>query len=169
MVEIDRRLSGSEFPKLVVPETKKITNEDIGRMFGDNYRQLIERKAAQFGITGLQFFDAPRPHDGSQAVYLVEQLVGDHLILVPVLEPNMRTSRHCHEAPMAVERYLHIAGESFVSIDDKELPLNSEQNLIEVPLGVFHQVRTQESPSLALIIMENARLVPPGRLHVKLP
>lgn len=160
MIEIDRGLGKSE----------PLNLEYVAEMFGVNYRKLVEDRARQLGIKEeLQFFDFPKPHNGSQAVYLVEQLVGDHLILVPVLGPNMRTSRHYHEAPMVMERYFHIAGESFVSIGDKELPLNSERNLIEVPLGVIHQVRTQESPSLTLIIMENARLVAPGRLHVKLP
>lgn len=161
MVEVNR---GS------IREERQITSVHLAEMFGSDYKERIERKAAGIGIREkLVFFDSPHPHVGSQAVYLAEQFVGDHLILVPVLGPNMITSWHYHEAPMVMERYFHIAGESFVSVNGKKLPLNSEQNLIEVPLDVVHQVRTQENPSLTLIIMENARLVAPGRLHIKLP
>ncbi|GEM_PF-3843883 len=167
MLEIDKRFIETES---LVQERKRLTNEDLVGMFGANYKQLIEHKAVQLGINErLQFFDSAKPHDGSQAVYIVEQFVGNDWILASVLEPNMETSKHHHRAPMIREKYLHIAGESFVSLDGKEFPLNSEQNLIEVPLDIIHQVRTQENPSLTLIIMENARLVAPGKLHVKLP
>lgn len=168
MVEIDRRLSGSEFPKLVVPETRKLTNEDIKGMFGVNYRKLIEDRASALGIDEqLRFFDAPLAHKNSEAVYVAEQYVEDHLILVPVLQLNMKTSRHHHEAPMVKEVYFHIAGESFVNVGEQKLVLNHDQDMIEVSLDISHQVKTQGNPSLTLIIMEKARLVPHGRLHIE--
>lgn len=168
MAERYSRFHMPESPELVVPEKKQLTNEDVIKMFGTDYKKLVQGKATQLGMSEqLRFFDSPLPHNGSQAVYLAEQFVGDHLILVSVLGPNMRTSRHYHEAPMVQERYFHIAGESFVNVDGKELPLNHEQNLIKVSLGVVHQARTQGNPALTLIIMENARLVSSGRLHIK--
>ena len=168
MVERNGGLIRSEPSGLLVPEKRPLTNEDIARMFGPDYRKLIEKKAEQVGIgERLRFFDIPLPHNRSQAVYLAEQFVGDHLVLVPVLGPNMKTSRHSHVAPMVQERYFHIAGESFVKVGGEDLALNDEQNLIEVPLGVVHQVSTKEKSALTLIIMENALLVPSGRLHVE--
>lgn len=153
---------------LVMPEKKQLTNEDIIEFFGANYRQLIEDKAVGLGINAkLNFFDSPLPHEGSQAVYLVEQLVEDHLILVPVLGPNMRTSRHHHESPMVQEIYFYIVGESFIKVGKEEHLLNRERPRIDVPLDAVHQVRTEEKPALTLIIMEKARLVPPDRLHIK--
>lgn len=148
---------------------RQITSVHLAEMFGPDYKERIECKAAGLGIREkLVFFDFPKSHNGgSQALYIVEQYVGNDLVLASVLEPNMKTSKHHHEAPMLREIYFHIAGESFVSVDGKKFPLNREQNLIEVPLGVSHQVRTQEDPALTLIIMENARLVVAGRLHIK--
>lgn len=156
MVEVEKGIGKSE-----------ISLKDVVGMFGDNYRQLVEKKALQLGISGLQFFDAPRPHNGSQALYLAEQLVGDDLVLVSVLRPHMQTSRHHHEPPMEREAYFHIAGESILTIDTTDLVLSDKQPLITVSLGASHQVKTGEIAALTLIVMENARLVSPGRLHVK--
>lgn len=151
------------------PKERKITSAHLAEMFGSDYRECIERKAAGFGIREkLVFFDSPKSHNGgSQALYIVEQYVGDDLILVSVLEPNKETSKHRHEAPMVQETYFHIDGESFVEVGEKKLVLNRNQGMIEVPLDISHQVRTQENPSLTLIIMKNARLVSPDRLHIQ--
>lgn len=170
MVETALGFPRRESGLIATTEQGKLVHVDIVGMFGSDYRERIVNKARAVGLSNeIQFFDKPMPHEGSQALYLVQQFMGDHLVLVPALGSYMRTSMHYHEAPMVMERYFHIAGESFVSVNGKKLPLNSEQNLIEVPLGIVHQVRTQANPSLTLIIMENARLVAPGRLHVKLP
>ena len=173
MLEVHRvvDIQGS---KLLVPKKeqlgKPLTNEDVAEMFGANYRQLIEDKARRLGILGrLNFFDTPTPHDGSQAMYLVEQFVGDDLILVPVLQKGMQTSQHYHVEPMLKEIYFHIAGGSTVHVgaDETPFPLNEKYPVREIPLGLSHQVKAPECPALTLIVMENARLVPPGRLHVK--
>lgn len=170
MVEIDTGFSKSKDSGLLVPDRKQITNEDIALMFGDNYRELVEAKARKLGILGrLNFFDTPIPHDGSQAVYLVEQFEGDDLILVPVLQKGMKTSQHHHVEPMRKESYFHIAGESVVHVGTEEnpQPLNDIHPVREIPLGLIHQVRAPNGPTLTLIIMEKARLVPPGQLHIK--
>ena len=170
MVEIDlgfsRRDSGLITP--IPTEQRKLVHADIVRMFGSDYRERIRDKARAFGLSDeIQFFDEPMPHVGSQALYLAQQFMGDHLVLVPVLRPHMRTSKHHHEIPMFNEVYSHVAGESFIDAGEKRFVLNKDQDLIEVPLNVSHQVTTKESPSLTLIIMRNARLVPSGRLHIK--
>lgn len=158
MVERDRGLGKSE----------PLNLEDVAGMFGVNYRKLVEDRAKQVGIREkLQFFDAPRPHNGSQALYLAEELIGDNLVLVSVLQPHMQTSRHHHEPPMTTEKYFHILGESFANIGGYTFALNHRQDSIEVPLGTIHQVTTGENPALTLIIMERARLVTPGKLHIK--
>lgn len=168
MVELDRGLFRAELSALFVPERKQITHEGLAGMFGANYRQLIEDKATQLGINErLRFRDSPKPHDGSQALYIVEQFIDDDWVLVSVLGSNMETSKHHHEAPMIKEKYLHIAGESFVAVGSNVIALNEKNNSIEVPLDINHQVTTKENPALTLIVMENARLVPSGRLHIK--
>lgn len=166
MVETDRGLNASA-SGLLITEIGKLSSVDLAEMFGSDYVKRIEDKAVGVGICDrLVFFDPPKPHEGSQAVYVVEQFVGNDLILVAVLRPNMRTSKHRHEEPMLKERYLHIAGESFVSVNGDISALNQERDSIEVPLNVSHQVHTNGKPSLTLIVMENARLVPQGRLHI---
>ncbi len=154
---------------LLIPELKPaVTNLQVSEMFGSDYRERITRRAAEFGIDEpLRFFDSPKPHEGSQALYLAEQFAGDSLVLVSVLGRGMKTSKHHHEHPMGSEFYLHIAGESFISINGNTLALNNSQDRIEVPLRVSHQVEAKDSASLTLIIMKNARLVPPHRLHIK--
>lgn len=154
---------------LVAPAERRIlTNEELAGMFGINYRNLIERKAVELGIHDrLNFFDQPHPHEGSEAIYIVEQYVGDNWVLVPILRPNMRTSRHHHESPMGQERYFHIAGESFINVGGNQLALNHKQDIIAVPLNVIHQVTTEDKPALTMIVMEKARLVAPGKLHIR--
>ena len=171
MVETDIGLHGSE-NGIFVTEKKPLANENVALLFGSNYRELIEKKAEQLGIKEkLYFFDKPKPHEGSQAVYLVEQFIGDHLVLVPALEPGMETSRHHHASPMLKEMYFHIAGKSTVDIGEgeklKSYNLNEQNGLVEVSLDTVHQVKTSEAPSLTLIVMQNARLVPPGQLHIR--
>ncbi len=166
MVEADNssrvRTSG-----LLVPDQNKLSGVDLAEMFGNNYRRLVEAKAASVGIREkLIFFNSGKPHEGSQAIYIVEQFVGDDLVLVPVLRPNMETSKHHHEKPMLKERYFYIAGESFVRVNGDTLTLNEKQNSIDVPLNVSHQVYTRANPSLTLIIMEKALLVQQGKLHI---
>lgn len=166
MVEADRGFS-ARASGLLTPEIKDLRGIDLVEMFGSDYRKRIEDKAVEEGIRDrLVFFDPSKPHLSSQAVYVVEQFTGDDLILVAVLRPNMKTSKHHHEEPMLRERYLHIAGESFVSVNGDISTLNDKQNSIDVPLNVSHQVHTNGKPSLTLIVMENARLVPQGRLHI---
>lgn len=167
MVEVIRDHNKKE-AGLFVPEQKQLTSADIAEMFGPDYKKSILSKAEEVGIKEpLRFFDNSLPHNGSQAVYIVEQFVGDDWILVSVLEPYMKTSKHHHKAPMVKEKYLHIAGESFVAVDENVIALNEKNSHIEVSLNVNHQVTTRKSPALTLIVMENARLVPPGRLHIK--
>ncbi len=169
MGEIDNGFRRSEPSMLLVSERRQLTNEHVATMFGHDYQKLVKDKAAEFGISDLQFFDSPQPHEGSQAVYLVEQFVGDDLVLVAVLEEKQETSKHLHVGPMKKERYVHVKGRSTVFMNGQKHPLDEENGLIDVLIDVFHQVKTEESPSLTVIIMENARLVAPGRLHVKLP
>ncbi len=171
MVEINEGFGKSEPSRLLLSESRQfVTNEEVAKLFGHNYQKLVEDKAEQLGIKEkLQFFDVPMPHNGSQAVYLAEQFRGNDLVLVPVLRRGMVTSRHHHEPPMGKEIYYHIAGESVVYLGTEASPLilNEQQSRIEIPLGVIHQVKAPEKPALTLIVMENARLVSPGRLHVK--
>lgn len=168
MVETDLSLARRD-SGLIVPDAQgKLVCADVARMFGADYKKRIVEKARAVGLRDeIQFFDEPMPHEGSQAVYLAQQFMGDHLVLVPVLQPHMKTSRHYHEAPMSNEVYAHISGESFIDVGDERLVLNEERDSIEVSLNVAHQVTTKENPSLTLIVMKNARLVPSGRLHVR--
>ena len=146
--------------------------ENFGKemLHGINYKKLIGDKIIELGILpsdqGLIFFDSPKPHKGSEALYLVEQPVGNDLILVSFLEPHRKTSKHFHISPLRKEKYYSLAGAAVLMLGDQILELNSKQYYREVPLHVGHQVRTEKDFALTLIVMEDGRLVSPDKLHI---
>ena len=138
----------------------EITSEEIGKRFKIDYRKLVTET---FGHT-LSFFDNPRRHIGSQALYLAEEMVGKDMIFVSYLVPNGQTTTHKHQEPIR-EKYFQLAGFSRLLLGNEFHDLETGYGLT-VPSDVFHKLTTKNNPSLVLIVMENAISVPKDKLHI---
>lgn len=159
-----RRESG-----LIVPDNGQVTSEDIDVMFGIDLRERVINRLRAFGFLPdgheLTFFSKGQEHNGSQALYLVEEAVAGHMVYVSFLSPNGKTTIHKHDHPLK-ENYFWLAGASFLRIDGDVHELRQGQELVTVPSGSVHQLTTRGEASLALIVMENAAQVPADRLHI---
>lgn len=157
---------------LLIPDKRTNREEDLPRIFGADVKSLTQSKLVELGIlpkgSKLDFLNSPKIHtyveeDGtvkeSDAIYFLEQVIGEHGILVSLLAPYSLTTRHQHKHPI-LENYHAITGVSFLTLGDDvvELSLNKRES-IEVPLNTEHQLRTREKPAFILIVMKNAGLV----------
>lgn len=135
-----------------------------------NYKELIVRKISELEFvlldSELKLFESPNPHNGSEAAYLLEQFMGEDWVLASHLEPKRKTSKHKHINPMGTEQYYWLAGEAILNIEGEDLLLDSKHDFRAVPLDTFHQLRTEDSFVLTLIVMKNAKSVPAEKRHV---
>lgn len=159
-----RRESG-----LIALNNGHVISEDIARMFKIDLRERVVGRLRAFGFLPdgheLTFFGKGQEHNGSQALYFVEEAVAGHMVYVSFLGPNSQTTVHTHDEPL-FENYLWLAGESFLRRDNNIHKLGRGQEVIRVSPGSVHQLTTRGEASLALIVMENAALVPADRLHI---
>lgn len=159
----NRRESG-----FFVPKDNRVTSESVSIMFGIDLKERIVDISRVFNLFPdgheLTFFKTGKEHKGSQALYLVEESVGEHKVYVSLLGPNSKTSIHKHDEPL-VEDYYWLAGTSFLRLNDGIHELSEGQETISVPSENIHQLATREEASLALIVLKNGAKVPEYRLH----
>ena len=145
---------------------RAITGEEIRKIFNIDYKRLVADTLSRVLLDSraLSFFASPKEHKGSQALYLAEEMVGEDMVFVSYLCPNGKTTIHKHQEPV-MEKYFQLAGSSYLRLgsDLHELVVDS---VLTVPSDVPHQLTTRDSPSLVLIVMENAISVPRDKLHV---
>jgi len=154
---------------LRTPEARELTSLDIQEIFEIDYRQLVEdilNKADIFQTRGqLTFFHIPKRHKGSEAYYLVEEMLnGGHIVYLSYLKPDSKTTVHKHPDSIT-ESYFQLAGSSFLKLDNNFLELRQGYALT-VLQDAPHQLITRDAPSLTFIIMRNAGLVQPEKLHI---
>lgn len=169
MVESNPSFSKKNLGLLVPIHEQTNSHEDLIHL-PLNYRDLIVSKIAKLDIelpeSQLEILESPKPHNGSDALYFLEQFIHNDWVLVSLLGPNRKTSRHLHAAPVGAEEYYFLAGEAILTMGEKEDPLNSEHNFRVVPSNTPHQLKTRDNFALTLIIMKNAKLAPEGKLHI---
>lgn len=145
-----------------------ISSKEIAKIFNVDYRKLVANTLSRLRFLPddhvLSFFDSPKGHEGSQALYLAEEMVGKDMVFVSYLCPNGKTTIHKHEEPIR-ENYFQLAGFSHLRLgsDFHEL---KEGAFLTVPADMPHQLATKGNSSLVLIVMENAIFVPRDRLHI---
>lgn len=145
----------------------EITSGEIARGLGVGYRRLVADTLSKVLFSDshvLSFFDSPKGHEGSHALYLAEEMVGKDMIFVSFLGPNGKTSTHKHEKPIQ-EHYLQLVGSSYLRLGSDCHELKGGSAFI-VPSDVPHQLTTRDNSSLVLIVMENAISVPRDKLHI---
>ncbi len=147
---------------------REVANEEIARIFNTDYKRVVSRILGELKLLQaddtLDFFDKPRGHEGSQALYLLEEMVGKDMILVSYLGPNGKTTLHKHQEPIK-EKYFQLAGSSHLRLDEDFHELR-KGSFLTVPSNVPHQLTTKDNSSLVLIVMENAISVPRDKLHI---
>lgn len=146
---------------------KEVAGEEIAKIFGIDYKRLVANTLGRVLLSNshaISFFDSPRGHTGSQALYLAEEMVGKDMVFVSYLSPNSKTTTHKHQEPIR-EKYFQLAGSSYLRLnsDFHELMGGSA---FTVPSDVPHQLTTRDKSSLVLIVMENAISVPRDKLHI---
>lgn len=101
---------------------------------------------------GLVFSEEPKVSRSgmSQAVYVAERDSGENSLLLQYLPMLSRTS--CHEHLITTEDFCGLFG--YCNIHVKPGKLKLEHKTITVVPGQIHQLRTEESPSIALIVMK---------------
>lgn len=159
-----RRESG-----VIASNNEHVTSGDIDTLFGIDFKERVINRLKAFGFLPdnhqLAFFDVGRAHKGSQALYFTEEQIEGHMVYVSFLKPNSQTTVHMHHEPI-FENYIWLGGASFLRRDNETHKLGQGQEVIRVSPGKVHQLTTRDEASLALIVMENAGLVPADKLHV---
>lgn len=147
---------------------REITSEEIGNIFDTDYKRVVSNMLSRLHLLQvdhtLNFFDRPKEHKGSQALYLAEEMVGKDMILVSYLGPNGKTTIHKHQEPIR-EKYFQLAGSSHLRLGNDFHKL-SEGSFLTVPSDIPHQLSTRDNSSLVLIVMENAISVHADKLHI---
>lgn len=169
MVEGDQSFPGKNLGPLAPIHEQTNNHKDLIHLPG-NYKELIVRKIVELDIvlpeSELNILEDPKSHNGSEALYLLEQFIDGDLVLVSFLGPNRKTSKHLHRDPMGTEQYYSLAGEAILTVGKEELVLDRQYNFRVVPLDTAHQLRTRDNFALTLIVMKNAELVPAENLHI---
>lgn len=145
-----------------------ISSKEIVKIFNVDYRKLVADTLSRLRFLpdehALSFFDSPKGHEGSQALYLAEEMIGKDMIFVSYLGPNGKTTTHKHEKPIK-EHYFQLAGSSYLRLGSDFHELKGGSAFM-VSSDVPHQLTTRDNSSLVLIVMENAISVPRDQLHI---
>jgi hypothetical protein len=162
---------------LIVADEKMSKAELFGKFGGLDVEYLTGLKLKELGFAPrneaerkmLEFLDNPLihkyPSGDSPARYFMEVIMGEHAVLASYLPPNSITSNHKHSEEYNILEDYHITGGgSSLRLNDETRELMSGMSA-EVPLNVFHQLKTGEKPAFTLIIMKNAGLVDRRNWH----
>lgn len=142
------------------------THEELSGIDPYYRGKVLERLESMdlVGPEGVQFRNPLLGHPNSQAHYLVDLYPqeGFDRVLVSYLRPESVTSRHFHPEPIT-EEYYRIDGVLYVNGE----PIPDEGR--EIPVGLIHQARTENSYALTLIVMRRAGLIPSESQHIYVP
>lgn len=162
------RLKDPSIP--VKSEQNKVSAQEVISTFGFDYKPIVKERLKAHGVDfndqDLNFFEIAQPHDGSNAVYLLEQIIGEHWVFLSFLSSNRITSEHSHDSPVE-ELYDPLAGNALLLIDGESSELSKEKGPLAVSAGRFHQLQTGETPILTLIVMKNSAGVSRDKLHIR--
>ena len=143
----------------------RLYDRALKRILGETYQaELIELLRQRRFITDgslPQLLLPPDRHERSRARYLFDFYQENDRILVPIMGPHKRTTRHFHIEPIW-ETYEVLRGELYID----GIPIPSEG--LTIPPEVFHQAETRERYALTLIVMRDARLVPQDQQHASI-
>ena len=149
---------------------KGISEQEVIVDIGFDYKPVVKERLRKHGLSfkdeELDFFEIAKQHEGSQAQYLLEQMIDQHWVFLSHLQKERKTSEHLHNVPVE-EFYDPLAGVVTLFIDGKEHELSKAKGPLIVAAGQFHQLQTDGSSTLNLIIMKNSAGIPRERLHIR--
>lgn len=172
-----------------------LTHEDLVRLVGPDYRQLICGTLRSLNIVQsideLNFQSPTGRHERpngqkSDGHYIIEQKIGDHRVYAYLLKPELneigepvgKTSEHKHEdyEIEVLEHYLLLKGTMRLILDEEDtgkvynIELNSDRNpYFLVRPRTYHQAEITDGVALVLVIMPDAAQIPDDRLHIPRP
>ncbi len=165
---VEKGICLSEKDILPVIEVGKITKEDIFEKFGFDYRPIVIERLRHWNNLPeghkLKFLDRAELHEGSSGLYLLEEIVGNSWVFVQAMLENGISTEHKHEDPV-IELYDPLAGQSSLNVDGVGQELNPGIPF-EVLSGQVHFLKTENKPSLNLLIMKNSADIPRNKLHI---
>lgn len=172
-----------------------LTHEDLVRLVGSDYRQLISGALVSLNVIQgedeLNFQSPTGIHKRSNGQesnghYIVEQIIGDHRVYAYLLKPERsesgepigKTSEHKHEHPEidVSEYYLLLRGAMRLMLEEEDsgqvssIELDSDRNPhFVVSPRTYHQAEITDGVALVLVIMPDAAQIPDERLHIPRP
>lgn len=112
-----------------------------------------------------------RSHEGSDATYFVEQIVGPNVVYVSSLPSHAETTRHAHHdrshEHVVFESYVCVKGSAVIVLDNRQEREISAGQKFKVLPGVEHQVKTNGGPAILAIVLENGARYPREQRHLK--
>lgn len=137
----------------------------LRRILGETYQEELLEVLEKRGLAPdehlPQLLLPPQRHERSHARYLYDFYKGNDRVLISILGPEKKTSRHYHRKPI-VEDYEILRGELYLNGT-----LIPSCGLI-VPSRFVHQAETRDQYALTLIVMKNAKLVRESEQHTRL-
>lgn len=165
---------GADVSVLEAPALEK----DLFSIFGRDVKALARSKLIELGLftkdQELTFLNPPNVHsykkeDGtvitSGAQYLFEGIIGQDGIKISYMPHFQKSTEHPHEPPINEEYHL-LAGCAKLKLGKEFVDLNEARKFLEIKPFVRHQLITDLSPALVLIVMRNAASVPENKWHV---
>lgn len=183
-------------PEAVDRQTQgSLTHEDLVRLVGHDYRELIYEPLRWFNIVKsideIEFKSPTGKHERpngqkSHGHYIVEQKIGNHRVYAYLLKPEPnengepvgKTSEHKHEdyEIEVLEHYLLLKGAMKLTLDEEDtwrvhgIELDDKRNPhFLVKPRTYHQAEITDNIALVLVIMPDAAQIPDDRLHIPRP
>ncbi len=159
--------------EISIPDRRLVTSRDVMEKFGFDFGIKAHGKLRDHGIMvnmqELQFLETPKMHKGSQALYFLEQKVGNHRIYVSYIPENGKSTEHTHDPiykPKISEIYAPIGGILGLLVDGKQYEISEANGSFIVDPGHFHQVQQGNNASINVIILQNSAGIPDEEVHI---
>lgn len=165
------------FSDLLAPDRRVVSSRDVMEKFGFDFREKAHRKLTEHGINidrqELEFFEAAKPHMGSQALYFLEQKVGNHRIYVSYIPEKATSTEHMHDSkhnPPVIEIYDPLGGVLGLLVDGKRHEVSETGGPFVVNPGHYHQVSQSEgNESIYVIVLKDSAGIPDEEVHIAKP
>lgn len=148
----------------IIRDSYRLYDKILRGIAGENYEnRFVDSLRSNRWITNgttPQLLLPPDRHEGSEARYLFDFPSGEDQILLQVLRPGGKTSRHYHMSPV-LEEYLPFSGNFY--LNGVAVPPRG----ITILAGHIHQGEAKDGWSATFIKMKNVKGIPRHLWHIK--
>ncbi len=162
-----------------------LTPEDLVTVVGPDYQQLVDSEALSLGLIEegeSLLLNFPPPHDGSDAEYAFEGILGNAWVWIYLLRNKEAGNGEIEEAQTSEHRHLHADVRHFAEYYrilkgrmkmflgkgefKKEIVLDEENNHLKVPPNTFHSAKSSDIPAFVLAYAPNTSHIPREQIHL---